>query len=164
MYLPSSEPVIAEFANRVAASGFLAAAVRTTTSALWRPAAHQDWSAALAAFEKYDAAHAEQRDMRYVNEIGTPARADDLSALEAIGIQHGLRLENWYGVRIAVDAMNSILHLRPTRTNWRHCSMSRSVSARPIRIVSSANSLTSCCARIRNAGRGIVAGRRADPP
>lgn len=104
MYLPSSEPAIAALADRVVTGGFLATAVRTTTSALWRPAARQDWSAALAAFEEYDAARAEQRDMRYVNEIGTPARADDLSALEAIGARHGLRLENWYGVRIAVDA------------------------------------------------------------
>lgn len=104
MYLPSSEPVIASLADRVAPGGLLAAAVRTTTSALWRPAARQDWKAALAAFEEYDAARAERRDMRYVNEIGTPARADDLSALEATGAQHGLRLENWYGVRIAVDA------------------------------------------------------------
>lgn len=104
MYLPSGEPVIAALADRVAAGGFLAVAVRTPTSALWRPAARQDWSAALAAFEEYDAARAEGRDMRYVNEIGTPARADDPSALEAIGARHGLRLENWYGVRIAVDA------------------------------------------------------------
>lgn len=103
MYLPAGEPVIAELAGRVAAGGFLAVAVRTPTSALWRPAARQDWPAALAAFEEYDAARAEQRDMRYVNEIGTPARADDLSTLEAIGARHGLRLENWYGVRIAVD-------------------------------------------------------------
>ena len=41
--------------------------------------------------------------MRYVNEIGTPARADDLDALTAVAAAAGLRLENWYGVRIAVD-------------------------------------------------------------
>jgi S-adenosylmethionine-dependent methyltransferase len=37
MYLPASEPVIAELAAQVAPGGFLALAARTTTSALWRP-------------------------------------------------------------------------------------------------------------------------------
>jgi S-adenosylmethionine-dependent methyltransferase len=102
-YLPASQPVIAELAARVAPGGFLTLAVRTTTSAIWRPAARQDWPAALAAFSEYDLARAEGRDMRYINEIGTPARADDLAALTALAAAHGLRLENWYGVRIAVD-------------------------------------------------------------
>lgn len=38
MYLPASQPVIAELAAYVAPGGFLAVAVRTATSALWRPA------------------------------------------------------------------------------------------------------------------------------
>ncbi|HEY6294891.1 MAG TPA: methyltransferase domain-containing protein, partial [Streptosporangiaceae bacterium] len=104
MYLPASEPVIAELAARVAPGGFLAVAARTVTSALWRPAARQDWLAALAAFGEHDRALAEGRDMRYVNEIGAPARADDLGALTAVAARCGLRLETWYGVRIAVDA------------------------------------------------------------
>jgi SAM-dependent methyltransferase len=103
MYLPASRPVIAELAAYVAPGGFLAAAVRTTTSALWRPAARQDWQAALAAFDEHDRALAEGRDMRYINEIGAPARADDLGALTTLAAAHGLQLENWYGVRIAVD-------------------------------------------------------------
>ena len=41
--------------------------------------------------------------MRYVNEIGAPARADDLDALTTIANAHGLALETWHGVRIAVD-------------------------------------------------------------
>jgi SAM-dependent methyltransferase len=103
MYLPASQPVIAELAAHVAPGGFLTLAVRTTTSAIWRPAARQDWQAALAAFSEHDLARAEGRDMRYVNEIGTPARADDLTALTAAAAAHGLGLEAWYGVRIAVD-------------------------------------------------------------
>jgi S-adenosylmethionine-dependent methyltransferase len=83
MYLPSSEPVIAELAAHVAPGGFLAVAARTTTSALWRPAARQDWRAALAAFGEHDLARAEGRDMRYTNEIGALARADSLDALTA---------------------------------------------------------------------------------
>lgn len=104
MYLPASEPVLAELAGHVAPGGFLTLAARTTTSALWRPAARQDWRAALAAFGEYDLARAEGRDMRYTNEIGAPARADSLDALTSAAAACGLVLENWYGVRIAVDA------------------------------------------------------------
>jgi S-adenosylmethionine-dependent methyltransferase len=104
MYLPSSKEVVAELADHVAPGGFLSLAVRTTTSALWRPAARQDWQAALAAFAEYDAARSEGRDMRYTNEIGTPARADDPQVLAAHAADSGLQLETWYGVRIAVDA------------------------------------------------------------
>jgi S-adenosylmethionine-dependent methyltransferase len=103
MYLPASQPVIAELAAHVAPRGFLTLAIRTTTSAIWRPAARQDWQAALAAFSEHDLAQAEGRDMRYINEIGTPARADDLAALTTLATACGLQLENWYGVRIAVD-------------------------------------------------------------
>lgn len=103
MYLPASPPVIAELAAHVVPGGFIALAVRTTTSALWRPAARQDWQAALAAFDEHDTAQVERRDMRYINEIGTPARADDLETLTATAAAAGLELENWYGVRIAVD-------------------------------------------------------------
>ena len=103
MYLPASPPVIAELAAHVAPGGFAAVAVRTTTSALWRPAARQDWQAALAVFEEHDAARRDGRDLRYINEIGTPARADDLATLTAAAAAAGLELETWYGVRIAVD-------------------------------------------------------------
>ena len=41
--------------------------------------------------------------MRYINELGTPARADDLGTLTDTATACGLRLENWNGVRIAVD-------------------------------------------------------------
>lgn len=84
------------------AGRFLALAGRTTTSALWRPAARQDWRAALAAFDEHDLALPEGRDMRYINEIGAPACADDLDALTSAATAHGLVLEDWYGVRIAV--------------------------------------------------------------
>ena len=104
MYLPASGPVIAELAAHVAPGGFLALAARTTTSALWRPAARQDWRAALAALDEHDLARAEGRDMRYLNEIGAPSRADHLDALTSTAAACGLELENWYGVRIAVDA------------------------------------------------------------
>jgi len=103
MYLPASQPAISELVRHVAPGGLLALAIRTNTSAVWRPVARQDWRAALAAFDEYDSARRERRDMRYLNEIGTPARADDLAQLTSYASILGLGLENWYGVRIAVD-------------------------------------------------------------
>ncbi|GIL31916.1 methyltransferase [Actinocatenispora comari] len=103
MYLPASEPVLAELAARVAPGGFLAIAARTATSAVWRPAARQDWLAAAEALAEYDAARAEGRDLRYVNEIGSQARADTVETLVGQAATAGLELEQWYGVRVAVD-------------------------------------------------------------
>lgn len=103
MYLPASQPVIDELAAHVAPGGLLAIATRTTTSAIWRPAGRQYWLAALAAFGERDTARAEGRDMTYVNEIGANARADDFATLIAHAAENGLQLEQWYGVRTAVD-------------------------------------------------------------
>ena len=41
--------------------------------------------------------------MRYVNEIGTTARADGFDTLVGLAHAAGLELEEWYGVRVAVD-------------------------------------------------------------
>jgi S-adenosylmethionine-dependent methyltransferase len=103
MYLRATEPVIAEIARHTRPGGVAVLAVRTTTSALWRPAARQDWVAARAAFEEADRAKRERRDVAYVNELGTPTRAVDLDELVASAGTYGLLLERWYGVRIAVD-------------------------------------------------------------
>ena len=103
MYLPDSAAAVTALAARVAPGGRLTLAVRTTTSALWRPAARQDWFAARAAIVEHDRARTEGREMDYVNEIGTPAHAQDLDALITVGAAHGLQFEQWYGVRIAVD-------------------------------------------------------------
>lgn len=103
MYLTDSRPAISELAGYVAPGGLLCVAVRTHTSALWRPAARQDWPATLAAIEERAAARAQGRDMRYRNEIGAPARADDIGTLTAVAGESGLELVRWYGVRTAVD-------------------------------------------------------------
>jgi S-adenosylmethionine-dependent methyltransferase len=104
MCLPDPASAVAALADRVAPGGRLALAVRTTTSALWRPAARQDWFAARTAIREFNLAAAENRDMTYVNELGTPAHAQQLNAILELGTAHGLELETWYGVRIAVDA------------------------------------------------------------
>ncbi|HEX2904528.1 MAG TPA: methyltransferase domain-containing protein [Jatrophihabitans sp.] len=103
MYLPSWRPVLAELAAHVADGGILAVAARTTVSALWRPAARQDWLAAAAALAEFDVAATSGRDMPYRNEIGAPAQAQDRAALVAAAEAAGLQLEDWYGVRVAAD-------------------------------------------------------------
>jgi SAM-dependent methyltransferase len=103
MYLTGSRPAITELAGYVAPGGLLCVAVRTPVSALWRPAARQDWPAALAAIEESAAARVQGPDMRYRNEIGAPARADDIGTLTEVAGESGLELVRWYGVRTAVD-------------------------------------------------------------
>src|SRR5215469_8880161 len=103
MYLPESRSAISELARYVAPGGLLCVAVRTPVSALWRPAARQDWPAALEAFKESAAAKAQGRDMRYLNEIGAPARTDDIGTLAEVAAGSGLELVRWYGVRVAVD-------------------------------------------------------------
>ncbi len=103
MYLPNPFQTVAALADRVVPGGLLSLAVRTTTSALWRPAARQDWFAAREAIAEHRRCRVEARDMNYINEIGAPARAQDFDALIAVGAAHGLALEDWYGLRIAVD-------------------------------------------------------------
>ena len=67
-----------------------------------------DWTAVIdaecrAASGEHDRARAEGRDIRYTSEIGAPARADNLGTLTTRAAAYGLQLDNWYGVRIAID-------------------------------------------------------------
>lgn len=103
MYLPSGTPALAEAAARVAPGGILSVAVRLDVSAVWRPARLQDWTAALAALRHWDEAKASGTDLHYTNEIGAPARADSFDRLVATAAEAGLSLEEWYGIRIALD-------------------------------------------------------------
>jgi SAM-dependent methyltransferase len=142
MYLPASEPVIGELAGHVAPGGLLALTARTTTSALWRPAARQDWHAALAALKELDVAQAERRDMRYINELGTPARADGLDALTST--QRGTNC-NWRtGMACASPSTrtNSTRRRRPIRVSWRRSSTWKNAWVPPTRTGSWASSRT----------------------
>ena len=103
MYLPDGRSAITELAGCVAPGGLLCVAVRTPVSAVWRPAARQDWTAALEAIDESANAQAEGRDMHYLNEIGAPARTDDIDTIAEVAARCGLELVCWYGVRVAVD-------------------------------------------------------------
>jgi S-adenosylmethionine-dependent methyltransferase len=103
MYLQSAKAAIAELAGLVAPGGLLAVAARSAAFLPWRPLLRNDWGGAQRAFEELDLAAAEGRDARYVNEIGSPARADTVDGLTRLCEAAGLRRESWYGVRIASD-------------------------------------------------------------
>lgn len=103
MYLPEGRSAITDLASYVAPGGLLCVAVRTPVSAVWRPAARQDWPGALEALKERATAEAQGRDMRYLNEIGAPARTDDIDTIAEVAAKSGLELVRWYGVRVAVD-------------------------------------------------------------
>lgn len=103
MYLQSPDAVIAELASFVAPGGLLAIAARSAAFLPWRPLLRRDWEGVRRAFDELDLAVKEGRDARYVNEIGSAARADTVERLTALCEAAGLRCESWYGVRVATD-------------------------------------------------------------
>jgi SAM-dependent methyltransferase len=103
MYLPSPRAAVAELADFVAPGGLLAIAARSAAFLPWRPLLRRDWGGVRSAFDEVDSAAREGRYPRYVNEIGSPARADTIEELTALCEAAGLRCESWYGVRIATD-------------------------------------------------------------
>lgn len=105
MYLPDSGVAMARLASRVAPGGLLSVVARNGPAMAWRPAIRRDWSAALAMLDEIEVASHEGRDARYVNEIGVPARADSLVSLTAHCEAAGLRVEQWYGIRVASDGV-----------------------------------------------------------
>lgn len=103
MYLPESGQAIAELA-RCAAPGALVSVVARNADALaWRPSMRHEWTAALNLLDEQEHASAEERDAFYINEIGVRARADRLDELVATFERERLRVEQWYGIRVASD-------------------------------------------------------------
>jgi S-adenosylmethionine-dependent methyltransferase len=100
MYLAAPEPAMAELTARVAPGGLLSVAARCATFLPWRPLQRGDLAGTQAAFAELDAADAEGRYPRYINEIGSPARADSVAGLTGLCEAGGLRQEAWYGVRV----------------------------------------------------------------
>jgi S-adenosylmethionine-dependent methyltransferase len=100
MYLAAPEPAMAELIARVAPGGLLSVAARCATFLPWRPLQRGDLAGTQAAFAELDAASAEGRYPCYINEIGSPARADSVEGLTALCEAGGLHQEAWYGVRV----------------------------------------------------------------
>jgi SAM-dependent methyltransferase len=105
MYLPESHGAMARLGSRVAPGGLLSVVARNGQAMAWRPSMRGDWAAALEMLDEIEAAAREDRDARYVNEIGVPARADTVDSLRADCETAGLEVAAWYGIRVASDGV-----------------------------------------------------------
>jgi hypothetical protein len=94
MYL-DNRVCLATLAARVAPQGRLSLTFRNGHSLAMRPGLRRDWAGALASF---DARH-------YVNEMGISARADRLEDVEHNLAHAGMRIVEWFGVRVFNDAI-----------------------------------------------------------
>ena len=103
MYLPESGPAIAELARCAAPGGLVSVVARNADALAWRPSMRHEWTAALHLLDEQERAAADGRDAFYVNEIGVRARADRLAELLATFELERLRVEQWYGIRLASD-------------------------------------------------------------
>lgn len=103
MYLASPEYAIADLASFVAPGGYLSVAARSSTFLPWRPLLRGDLTGAQEGFDELDSAAKEGRYPLYINEIGSPARADTVEGLSALCLAAGLTIAGWYGVRVATD-------------------------------------------------------------
>ncbi|MGI5493158.1 methyltransferase domain-containing protein [Microtetraspora malaysiensis] len=98
MYFDDPAPVVRSMANVVRPGGLLSLLVRNGDALAMRPGLAGDWARAYQAFD----------DMTYANRIGVTARADRLSDLRSLLADHGLRTEDWYGVRVFTDQVDDV--------------------------------------------------------
>jgi S-adenosylmethionine-dependent methyltransferase len=96
MYMPSCREFVARLAPRVAERGLLSITFRNAHALGFRPGMRRDWAGALAAMDSDE----------YVNELGVPARADRIEAVERDLVEAGFNIESWYGVRVFNDAVD----------------------------------------------------------
>ena len=96
MYLDDRAAAVEALAARLSpGSGRLSVTVRNGHALAMRPGLRGDWGGALAAFDSLD----------YVNELGVDAVADRLEDVEAHVKSAGLRVVEWFGVRVLNDAV-----------------------------------------------------------
>jgi S-adenosylmethionine-dependent methyltransferase len=93
MYFPDPGPLLAAMTCVLAPGGLLSLLVRNGDALALRPALLGDWAGAMRAFD----------DTRYVNRLGVAARADRLGELTGRLAAQGLRVRQWYGVRVFSD-------------------------------------------------------------
>lgn len=93
MYLPDPAPMVAALAAAVAPGGLVSVVARNGEALAMRPGMRGLWADALAAFDQTG----------YVNELGVAARADTVDGLRALLEEAGLRVQEWYGVRVLSD-------------------------------------------------------------
>jgi S-adenosylmethionine-dependent methyltransferase len=97
MYFADPAPLLDAIAKVIAPGGLVSLLVRNGDALALRPGLLGDWASAERAFDG-DA---------YLNRIGVHARADRLADLTAALASRGLRVREWYGVRVLTDVLAS---------------------------------------------------------
>jgi S-adenosylmethionine-dependent methyltransferase len=95
MYLDDRATAIASLASRLRPRGRLSLTFRNGHALAMRPGLRRDWVGAIESFDA-DA---------YVNELGVPATADRLEAVGRDLAAVGLRIVEWFGVRVFNDGV-----------------------------------------------------------
>ncbi|MFI7615583.1 class I SAM-dependent methyltransferase [Nonomuraea terrae] len=93
MYFEDPAPVLRAIAAVVRPGGLVSLLVRNGDALALRPGLRGDWTIAQRAFD----------EMSYGNRIGVTARADRRADLWSALAEHGLSVEDWYGVRVFTD-------------------------------------------------------------
>ena len=103
MYLPESRTAIATLARAAAPGALVSVVARNGDALAWRPSVRHDWEAVVELLDEQEGALKQGRDPLYRNELGVQARGDRSADLLATFEDEGLRVEGWYGVRVATD-------------------------------------------------------------
>ncbi|MFI6322675.1 class I SAM-dependent methyltransferase [Nonomuraea sp. NPDC050556] len=93
MYFPDPDPLLADLATLTAPGGLVSLLVRNGDALAMRPGLLHDWQATARAFD----------GLGYTNRIGVDARADRLDDLSVRLAVHGLKVTEFYGVRVFND-------------------------------------------------------------
>lgn len=93
MYFPDPDPLLADISTVTAPGGMLSLLVRNGDALAMRPGLLHDWAGTARAFD----------GLGYTNRIGVEARADRLDDLSVRLAVHGLKVTEFYGVRVFND-------------------------------------------------------------
>lgn len=109
MYLPDGRAALEQLARVARLGGLISFTVRNGDALAYRPGVRGQWRAALEAFDA----------TTYVNELGASAYAHRLDEVLSWCDDLGLRVEQWYGVRVLTDGCAA--DERPVRSALADC-------------------------------------------
>lgn len=93
MYLDDPEPLVDALCRLAAPAGLISIVAKNVEVMALRHAHEGDWAAAIAAFDSD----------RQVNGLGVDTRGDSVGHLAELLADRGVRIDDWYGVRLFTD-------------------------------------------------------------
>jgi len=97
MYLDARRAPLKALFDRLQVGGRVSITFRNANALAMRPGLRGEWGKALEAFDSAS----------YVNDLGLPAMADRFDDIEAHLRATGLKIINWYGVKVLNDAISA---------------------------------------------------------